>query len=64
VPTVTVCTEAFIGLAKEESRTLGMPDLPLAIIRHPLGGETRDTVSDRAKMALDQVILGLTRAPR
>ena len=61
---MTVCTEAFIGLAKEESRTLGMPDLPLAIIRHPLGGETKDAVSERAKTALDQVIQGLTRSPR
>ena len=61
---MTVCTEAFIGLAKEESRTLGMPDLPLAIIRHPLGGESKAAVTERAKTALDQVIHGLTRAPR
>ncbi|HUJ76138.1 MAG TPA: hypothetical protein VL359_14845 [bacterium] len=64
VPTVTVCTEAFQGLAKEESRTLGMPGLPLAIIKHPLGGESKEAVSQRAQAALDAVIHGLTQAPR
>lgn len=61
---MTVCTEAFLGLAKEESRTLGMPNLPLAIIRHPLGGESKEAVAERAMLALDQVIQGLTREPR
>jgi hypothetical protein len=60
---VTVCTEAFMGLAREESRTLGMPGLPLAIIKHPLGGEPKDAISERARIALDQVIQGLTREP-
>lgn len=61
---MTICTEAFTGLAREESRTLGMPDLRLAIIRHPLGGESKDAVAERAKVALDQVIQGLTRELR
>lgn len=58
---MTICTEVFTGLAREESRTLGMPDLRLAIIRHPLGGESKPDVAERAKVALDQVIQGLTR---
>lgn len=53
-----------MGLAREESRTLGMPGLPLAIIKHPLGGETKEAISERAKAALDQVIRGLTQASR
>jgi hypothetical protein len=36
---VTICTEAFLRLALDEARSLGMPDLPLAIIKHPIGGE-------------------------
>jgi len=51
-------------LAKEESRTLGMPDLPLAIIRHPLGGESREAVTERARIAVEQVVQGLTQPPR
>jgi hypothetical protein len=45
---VTICTEAFIGLAREESKNLGMPDLPLAIIKHPIGGESLAVIHQRA----------------
>ena len=58
---MTICTEAFIGLAREESRNLGMPDLPIVIIPHPLGGLKEPQVGERAQQALDQVIVGLTR---
>ena len=61
IPTVTICTEAFISLAREESRNLGMPDLPIVIIPHPLGGLKENQVSERAQEALDQVVVGLTR---
>jgi hypothetical protein len=64
VPTVTVCTDAFTGLAREESRNLGLPDLPLAIIKHPLGGESEEVVKQRAADALEQVVQGLTQEPR
>ena len=64
VPTVTVCTDAFIGLAREESRNLGLPDLPLAIIKHPLGGEPAEVVRQRAADALEQVVQGLTSEPQ
>jgi hypothetical protein len=57
---VTICTEAFIGLAREESKNLGMPDLPLAIIKHPIGGESLAVIRQRAEDALEQVIRGLT----
>src|SRR5262245_19253041 len=60
VPTVTICTEAFIGLAREESKNLGMPDLPLAIIGHPIGGESLAVIHQRAEDALEQVVRGLT----
>jgi hypothetical protein len=57
---VTICTEAFIGLAREESKNLGMPDLPLAIIKHPIGGESLAVIHQRAEDALPQVIRALT----
>ena len=59
-----MCTEAFTGLAREESRALGMPDLPIAVIRHPLGGLKEEHVHERSQEALEQVVLGLTREPR
>ena len=57
---MTICTEAFLGLAKDESRNLGLPDLPLAIIRHPIGGESPAAIDERAEVALAQVIDALT----
>ena len=63
VPTVTVCTDAFVGLAREESKNLGLPDLPLAIVRHPLGGLGVEAVKERVRQALEQVVQGLTREP-
>ena len=60
---MTICTEAFIGLAREESKNLGMPDLPLAIINHPIGGESLAVIHQRAEDALAQVIRGLTGEP-
>ncbi len=63
IPTVTLCTDAFISLAREESRNLGMPDLPLAIIKHPLGGEGEERVRRKALEVARQVALALTRPP-
>lgn len=61
VPTITVCTDAFVALAREESKNLGMPDLPIAIVKHPLGGEPEDGITERSLVALDQVIEGLSK---
>jgi hypothetical protein len=63
---VTICTTAFEGLARAEATSLGMPDLPLAIIKHPIGGESPEVIDQRAEDALAQVIRGLTSrvAPR
>ena len=59
---MTICTEAFVGLAREEAKNLGMPDLPLAIIKHPIGGESPSVIEERAADALAQVTRGLTGA--
>jgi hypothetical protein len=58
---VTICTDAFVGLAREEAKNLGMPDLPLVIIKHPIGGESLTVIHERAGDALPQVIKALTR---
>jgi len=63
IATVTICSEAFVGLAREESKSLGMPDLPLAIIKHPIGGEALSVIHERAEDALAQIISALTGTP-
>ena len=46
-----ITTTAFRTLADNERRAKGVPDLPLLIIDHPLGGETLDGVARRAEQA-------------
>ena len=60
---MTICTDAFVGLAREESKNLGMPDLPLVIIKHPIGGEPLSVIQQRAEEALAQVIRALIGDP-
>ncbi|MCH8107168.1 MAG: hypothetical protein IIB30_02300 [Chloroflexi bacterium] len=60
VPTVTVCTHLFVRLGEVERRALGMPELPMAIAQHPLGGLKTDAVLAKAETLLDQVVAGLT----
>ena len=60
VPTVTVCTHLFVRLGEVERRALGMPELPMAIAQHPLGGLKTDAVLAKAEALLDQVVAGLT----
>ena len=61
VPTVTVCTDLFVKLGKVECKALGMPELPMAIAKHPRGGIKKDAVLAKADTLLDQVIAGLIR---
>lgn len=60
VPTVTLCTDVFLGLAKDEARALGMPALPIVVIPHPLGGEPPERVQARGEGAVEGVIAALT----
>ena len=57
---MTICTDAFEALAREEAKNLGMPDLPLAIIRHPIGGEPPEVIRRRAEEAAPHVLRALT----
>jgi len=62
IPTVTLCTDAFLGLAKEEARTLGMPELAIVVVPHPGGGEPLEKIQARGDGALEKVVAALTRA--
>ena len=55
MPTVTICSSEFVALGRAEAEALGMPALPLAIIKHPLGGLAADEVRQRAASVLHTV---------
>ena len=61
VPTVTVCSHLFQRLGNVERRSLGMPNLPMAIAPHPIGGVPPETAADKANALFEVVVAGLTR---
>ena len=56
VSSAVICSKPFLNLGRNQSRVLGVPDLPLIIIDHPLGGISMDDVKARADCALPQVL--------
>jgi hypothetical protein len=56
VAAAVICSDAFLALAKTQARVLGVPDLPLVIIPHPLGGLSLAAVEGRAAAAILQVV--------
>ena len=56
VITALVCSDPFLKLAKNQARVFGVPDLPLVMIPHPLGGLSLDGVRARAEVAIPQVV--------
>ena len=59
---MTVCTHLFTKLGNVERRSLGMPELPLVIPQHPLGGFQVDAVTKKADQLLEHVIAGLVQS--
>jgi hypothetical protein len=53
--TAVVCTEPFLKLAQAQARTFGVPDLPIIMIPHPLGGISVEQVEGRAAIAWPQL---------
>ena len=54
--TAVICSEPFLKLGKNQSRVFGVPDLPLLLIPHPLGGLDLEGVRSRAQHAVPQVV--------
>jgi hypothetical protein len=53
--TAVVCTEPFLKLAQAQAKTFGVPDLPIIMIPHPLGGISVEQVEGRAEVAWPQL---------
>ena len=54
--TAVVTSTAFRKLGETQARIFGVPDLPLLIIQHPLGGLDIDSVRGRAEVATPQLV--------
>jgi hypothetical protein len=63
VPAVVLGTEVFLPLARTAAAALGMPDLAVVTVPHPIGGVDPAIVHDRAGSVVDAVLTALTRSP-
>ena len=54
--TAVICSGPFLKLGQTQARVFGVPDLPLLLIAHPLGGLAIDEVRARAEHALPQFV--------
>jgi hypothetical protein len=48
-------TKEFQSLAKLQARAMGMPDLPVILIQHPLGGIPVEQALEKAQTVVDDV---------
>tara|TARA_Y100000588_G_scaffold124576_2_gene136532 strand:- start:1262 stop:1438 length:177 start_codon:yes stop_codon:yes gene_type:complete len=55
-----VGTDRFKRLGEVERRSLGMPELTMAIAEHPLGGLQAEKLLQKADGLIEQVVQGLT----
>jgi hypothetical protein len=68
---IEVVSTAFLSLGKSMARSLGYPELPMAIIPHPFGVRRREEVrrmaetcvDDIARLACESVAAAVIRAP-
>jgi len=51
-----ICSGPFLKLGQAQARVFGVPDLPLIVIPHPLGGISLDDVRARAEVAIPKVV--------
>jgi hypothetical protein len=56
VVSAVVCSTSFETLGRTQARVFGVPDLPLIMIPHPLGGLGRDEVRSRAEIAIPKIV--------
>ena len=50
--TAVICSGPFMKLGQAQARVFGVPDLPLLLIPHPLGGLAIEEVKARADHAV------------
>ena len=57
-----VATQPFRKMAETEVRVLGLKDLPVVFIPHPVGGLRPELVTAKAEAAVSDIVAALTKA--
>jgi hypothetical protein len=61
MPTVTIVSELFVALARMEAASFGMPDLPLAIVPHPVATHSDEELQEWGQGLAQAIAKGLSR---
>ena len=56
VPTVTLCTDAFMDSATAHARAYGRPDARVVAVQHPLAALGPEAVQQRADAVVERII--------
>jgi hypothetical protein len=56
IPTAMIITSEFVREARAQSSVLGIPDMGIVVIDHPLSSLSQDQIVGRAQQALPQII--------
>ncbi len=65
IPTAVVGTDEFLALGRLESRSRGLPDLPFALTKHPIGGlRPPDVLAKAAALVPETVRAVCSGAPK
>jgi hypothetical protein len=59
IPTATVVTDEFFGLAKVEAQTRGLHELPLIKVPHPVGSISFESLKPLAERTVENIIEAL-----
>jgi hypothetical protein len=62
IPTVTLCTEAFMDSAAAHARAYGRPDARVVAVQHPLAALVPEVVLQRADAVVERIIAQLLTA--
>jgi hypothetical protein len=62
VPTVSICTDAFVVPARAMADVYGMPDFEFVTIPHPIASLSLDQIAANVRPALAEVVRILTGA--
>jgi hypothetical protein len=56
IPTVTLCTDAFLDSAAVHARAYGQPEARVVGVRHPLAAIAPEAIVQRADAVVEQII--------
>ena len=62
VPTVIFTAQAFVGDARQSSKTFGVSGLPLAVVPLPFSNQSPEGIQKMVDDSYEQVVAGLTQA--